>query len=162
MTTLLTIVAMLTAVALGYVVALDSREPFDRLSGTARFGVFLVVAGGGGLLFRDIVSMASPFVEGYPTGDALVNFLAALVLLAVVIWVYFLTKPDTAVLSAGISRLTAGIRRPSAFASSTAAPSAAAPTKTCPSCGHPVAASAAVCESCGASVQPATSITQPR
>src|SRR5258707_5392125 len=84
MTTLLSIIALLAAVAIAYAVALDTRPPFEGWSGSARFALFLVIAGSGGLLFRDVVSLIYPFLQGVSGLDALVSFLGVLVLLAAI------------------------------------------------------------------------------
>jgi hypothetical protein len=49
---LLSIVLAVLAVGLAYAIATDPREPVGRPPGLTRFGMFLVVAGGAGLLFR--------------------------------------------------------------------------------------------------------------
>jgi hypothetical protein len=106
MTTLLTIIALLAALALGYAIALDPREPFAGWSGSARFGLFLVVTASAGVLFRDVASLVYPFLQGVSSADALLGFLGGLVLLAAIVWVYMLTKPDLSALSSYAARLT--------------------------------------------------------
>src|SRR3981081_1220399 len=99
MTTLLSIIALLAAVAIAYAIALDTRPPFVGWSGSARFGLFVVIAGSAGLLFRDVVSLVYPFLQGSSGVDALVSFLGGLVMLAAIVWVWMQTKPDMSVLS---------------------------------------------------------------
>ena len=106
MTTLLSVIALLAAVALGYVVAIDTRAPFAGWSGSARFGVFVVIAGSAGLLFRDAISLVYPFLQGVSSLDALLSFLGGLVMLAAIAWVWTQTKPDLSALSSRPGRLT--------------------------------------------------------
>jgi hypothetical protein len=106
MATLLSIIALLVAIALGYAIALDPGKPFAGWSGSARFGLFLVVTASAGLLFRDVVSLVYPFLQGVSSPDALLSFLGGLVILAAIVWVYMLTKPNLSALSAQAARLT--------------------------------------------------------
>ena len=110
MTTLLSVIAILAAVAIGYAIAVDTRAPFAGWSGSARFGLFVVVAGSAGLLFRDVVSLIYPFLQGASSVDSLISFLGGLVMLAAIVWVWLQTKPD---LSALTSRVPQATSRPS-------------------------------------------------
>ena len=106
LTTLLSILAILAAVALAYAIALDPHEPFAGWSGSARFGLFLVIAGTASLLFRDVVSLIYPFLQGASGLDAVISFLGGVVLIIAIVWVYLQTKPDLSALSTGAARLT--------------------------------------------------------
>jgi hypothetical protein len=75
------------------------RAPFAGWSGSARFALFVVVAGSAGLLFRDVVSLVYPFLQGVPGLDPLVSFLGGLIMLGAIVWVWIQTKPDLSVLS---------------------------------------------------------------
>jgi hypothetical protein len=106
MTTLLSVLALLAAVVIGYAIAMDTRAPFAGWSGSARFGLFVVVAGSAGLLFRDMLSLIYPFLQGVSNLDALVSFLGGLVMLAAIVWVWLQTKPDLSALASRSGRLT--------------------------------------------------------
>jgi hypothetical protein len=106
MTTLLSVIALLAAVAIGYAIAMDTGAPFTGWSGSARFGLFVVVAGSAGLLFRDMVSLVYPFLQGVPGLDPLVSFLGGLLMLGAIVWVWVQTKPDLSALSSRASQLT--------------------------------------------------------
>jgi hypothetical protein len=85
---LLSIVLAVLAVGLAYAIATDPREPVGRLPGSTRFGTFLVVAGGAGLLFRYLLSMISPFLTGSTTIDSILNFIVGLILSVFIVWFY--------------------------------------------------------------------------
>jgi hypothetical protein len=106
MMTLLSVIALLAAVAIGYAIAVDTRAPFAGWSGSARFGLFVVVAGSAGLVFRDVVSLIYPFLQGASSLDSLVSFLGGLVMLAAIVWVWLQTKPDLGALSSRAARVT--------------------------------------------------------
>jgi len=56
--------------------------------------MFVVVAGGGSVLFRDLAAMLSPFVDGFVSGASLLSFVVGLILIAVAAHVYLLFAPD--------------------------------------------------------------------
>jgi len=149
MATLLSVVAVVLAVGVGYMAATDSREPVVRWSGGLRFAMFVVVAGGGSVLFRDLAAMLSPFVDGFVSGASLLSFVVGLILIAVAAHVYLLFAPDARGLVHSLAQVAGRHPRHTAWPPSTG-PRAATAGTLCSDCGHSLLDDTAYCENCGA------------
>jgi hypothetical protein len=145
MSTVLNILAIALALATGYVVASDTYEPVGRWPRSVRLAVFLVVAASAGLLFRTLVSMLSPFIDGFVSFESLLNFVAGLIGIAAVARIYWLFRLDASRLVAGVSSLAGRPRGAPLLHADVVGNST-----ICGQCQQTMPAGAAYCENCGA------------